>query len=235
MKVLDIELKNREEKDPFFIPAVIYGFNIQGSIPCRVNRKEFVRLVKTNGRNIILNCKLDDGKVFPALIKDIQKDVINLEPIHVDFLAISLDKEIEITIPVHSSGDSIGVKMGGIFDQVTFKLQVKGKPKFLPEEINVDITACDIGTVIHASDLPLDKGIHLISAQDMTIMSILAPHIEVVAEPTEGVASSTATLAPGTTAPTATPVMTPVAATVAPAKPTAKFPAKKSSKKSNKK
>jgi len=225
MKVLDIELKNREEKDPYFIPAVLYGYNVKESVPCRLNRKEFVNLIKTNGRNIILNCKLDDGKMYPALIKEIQKDVISLEPIHVDFISISLEKEIEITIPVHTSGDAIGVKMGGIFDQVTFKVHVKGKPQNLPEEIDIDITACDIGTVIHASDLPLDKNIHLVSAAGMTIMSILAPHIEIVAEPLPGTASPTTTALPG--APAAAPAITAATPTV---KAPPKFPAKRGGK-----
>lgn len=185
MKVLDIELKNRQKKDPYMIPAVLYGYNIKSSISCEVNRKEFIRLVKPNGRNIILNCILDDGSKYNALIKEIQKDVMTLDPIHIDFLAISLEEDIEITIPIHTKGESIGEKMGGILEQVTFKITIKGKPQALPEDITIDLTNYDIGTHIHASDLPLNKDVTLISALDATILSIVAPHVEIVAPPEE--------------------------------------------------
>jgi len=201
MKVLDIELKNRKKKDPYMIPAVIYGYNIKSSIPCEVNRKELVRLVKPNGRNIILNCLLDDGSKHNALIKEIQKDVISLEPIHIDLLAISMEKDIEITIPVHTKGESIGEKMGGILEQVTFKITIKGKPKALPENITIDLSDYDIGTHIHASDLSLEKDVTLISAHDATILSIAAPHVEEVAPPAE----TTAPPAPTSEAPATTP------------------------------
>ena len=181
MKTLDIELKNRQMKDPYQIPAVIYGHNITGSIPCQVNRKDFIRLVKPNGRNIILNCLLDDGTKHSALIKEIQKDVLTLDPIHIDFLAISLDKDIEITIPVHAKGESLGEKMGGKVEQVTFKVTVTGKPQLLPENITIDMTDYDIGTHLHASDISLEKGVSLVSALDAAIISIVAPHIEMVA------------------------------------------------------
>lgn len=180
MKILDIDLKNRQKKDPYQIPAVIYGHNIQGSLPCELNKKEFVRLVKPNGRNIILKCNMEDGSKHHALIKEIQKDVLTLEPIHVDFLAVSLDKEIEITIPIHTTGESIGEKMGGILEQVTFKITIKGKPDILPENITLDLTNYDIGTHLHAKDLMLEKGVTLISAIDAAILSITAPHVEMV-------------------------------------------------------
>jgi large subunit ribosomal protein L25 len=203
MKILDIDLKNRQKKDPYQIPAVIYGHNIQGSIPCELNKKEFVRLVKPNGRNIILKCNLEDGTSHHALIKEIQKDVLTLEPIHVDFLAVSLDKEIEITIPIHTSGESIGEKMGGILEQVTFKITIKGKPDILPENVTIDLTNYDIGTHLHASDLPLEKGVSLISAIDAAIISIVAPHVEIVAAP-EATATTTPAAAPGAPATTET-------------------------------
>jgi len=211
MKVLDIELKNRTQKDPAQILAVVYGHNIKSSIPCQLNRKEFIRLVKPNGRNIILNCIMEDGSKHSALIKEIQKDVITLDPIHVDLLAVSLEKDIEITIPIHTKGESIGEKMGGILEQVTFKITIKGKPQLLPENITIDLTPYDIGTHLHASDLPLEKGVTLVSAIDAAILSIVAPHIEMVETP-EATAAATGPA---------------VTIASAPAKAEPKFPSKK--------
>ncbi len=182
MKTFDIMLKKREAKDPDMLLAVLYGHGIQESYPCMTHKKDFIKLAKTYGRNIILNCKLDDNRVFPALIKDIQKDVVSLDPIHLDLLAISLDEEIAMKIKVQLEGECIGVKNGGILQQSTFQVEIKGKPAILPDHIIIDTSDMDIGTHMKAGDLPLEKGVSLVTSELDSIFMISAPKVEMVGE-----------------------------------------------------
>ncbi len=194
MKTFDIALKNRGAKDPEMLLAVLYGHGIEGSIPCMVHKKYFIKLAKTNGRNIILNCQMDD-KTYPSLIKDIQKDVITLEPIHLDLIAVSLDQEITMSVKVNLEGDCIGIKNGGVLQQSTFHIDIKGKPIDLPESITIDTSLMDIGTHIKASDLPLEENISLITPEYESILTIQEPKIEMIAEeetPAEGEGSADA-------------------------------------------
>lgn len=179
MKVVDIELKNREKrKDNEYIPAIIYGKGIEKSYPCMVNRKEFIHIVKSNSRNIILNCKLANGSVFPSLIKDIQKNVIDFEPIHIDFFTISLDEKIQMSIPIYPVGEAKGIKAGGILEQVTFRLDVKGKPIEIPDKLNVDVSNLEIGDSIHTNEIELNKEIELITPIDTPIFTVVTPKVE---------------------------------------------------------
>jgi len=182
MKIVDMELKNREtRKDNENIPAILYGKGIEKSYPCMVNRKEFIRIIKSNTRNVIINCKLDDGRVFPALIKDIQKDVINFDPIHIDFYAISLSESIKMSVPIYPIGEAKGVKVGGILEQVTFRLDLKAKPADIPDKLNVDISNLEIGNSIHTGNIKLGEGIELITPIDTPIFTVIAPKVEEVA------------------------------------------------------
>lgn len=182
MKTFDIMLKKREAKDPEMLLAVLYGHGIEGSLPCMTHKKDFIKLAKSHGRNIILNCILEDKKTIPALIKDIQKDVMTLEPIHLDLLAVSLDQEITIKSKVSLSGESIGVKNGGNLQQSTFQVELKGKPLSLPETLVIDISSMDMGTQLKAGDLHLGEGVSLVTSEHDTILSIQAPRVEMVGE-----------------------------------------------------
>jgi large subunit ribosomal protein L25 len=206
MKTFDIMLKKRGAKDPDMLLAVLYGHGIEDSLPCMTHKKDFIRLAKSNGRNIILNCILEDNKTIPALIKDVQKDVMTLDPIHLDLLAVSLDHEITIKSKVNLSGESIGVKNGGNLQQSTFQIEVKGKPLALPEAITIDISAMDMGTQLKAGDLELGDGVSLVTSEHDTILTIQAPRVEMVGEtetPPAGEAplSDTASKAPTKAAP----------------------------------
>ena len=52
MKIFEFDIKNRNPQDPYLIPAVIYGHQVKESISCAINKRDFVKLVKTNTRNI---------------------------------------------------------------------------------------------------------------------------------------------------------------------------------------
>jgi len=193
MKVIDIELKNREKrKNDEYIPTILYGKGIKESYPCMVNKKEFIHIVKSNTRNVIFNCKLEDGRAFPSLVKDIQKDVISFEPIHIDFFTISLEEKIQMNIPIYATGEANGVKAGGILEQVTFRLALKGKPTEIPDRLNVDVSDLEIGNSIHAGEIAIQESIELVTPVDTTIFTVVTPKVEEVAPtPTEEVVPAT--------------------------------------------
>jgi len=199
MKIVDIELMKREKTDNSYIPAVIYGKGINESYSCMVNKKEFSSIVKVNTRNIILNCKILDGKEYPSLIKEVQKDVISFEPIHVDFFTISLKENIKMNIPVVPIGEPKGVESGGIYEQITFSVDINGKPTSIPEKIEIDITDLEIGNSIHLSEIKFSKDIEILTPIETTLFTVLTPRVEEVAAPVPGAAAVTPATATTTT------------------------------------
>ena len=192
MNIYEFEIKNRDPQDSYLIPAIIYGHQIKESIACAINKRDFVKLVKTNSRNIIIRCKLENGQAFSALIQEVQKNILTLEPIHVDFFSIDLQRPITITIPIHLQGQSVGVKNSGILVHHIHELTLTGKPEILPSSLNLDIQSLDIGQHLSLKDLPLSSEVKSTLNKDLPIVSIQAPHIESAPESTEAPAEAAA-------------------------------------------
>ena len=173
MEVIEFGLKERDKMNPYLVPAIIYGKGME-NISIALDRKEFKQLIKNNGRNIVLNCTLPDGKKITTVIKEIQKDVVTFEPYHVDFMALSTDQEITITVPVRlqNKEQCAGVKNGGRLQFVLFKVKISGKPEHLPREINLDVTNLDIGNVLYTRDLILNEGVTMISPYNLKVAGI---------------------------------------------------------------
>lgn len=202
MNIVDFEIKNRNQQDAYLIPAVIYGYQVEKNVSCSINKRDFVKMVKANTRNVIVKCQLDNGKSFPTLIKEIQKNILTLEPTHVDFFAIDMNKPITITIPIHLQGQSIGVKNSGILVHHIHELTLTGKPADLPSSVDLDIHALDIGQHLSLKDLSLSQNVTCSLNMEQPVVSIQAPHIETAPEtPAEEETPKES----GEAAPTATP------------------------------
>lgn len=166
------------------LPAVIY-FN-GDSTPIKLHRKPLVKLMASGaGEHALITLEIDNEKGEKkdhwALIKDYQLDPMRNELLHVDFMEISLDKKIKITVPIIITKEPIGVKNGGILQQQLRDVEVECLPTQIPDGIEVDASAIDIGHSLHVSDLTVKEGIRISSDLHDVILSITAPAVEEVA------------------------------------------------------
>ncbi|WP_211747484.1 50S ribosomal protein L25 [Paenibacillus sp. Marseille-Q4541] len=150
------------------VPGVVYGPSFD-SVAVHVDEKDVTRVART-GRSELFELQLKDGKKVPVLIKDMQKKNDHL--IHVDFIQISKNKSIQVTIPIDFQGTAKGTKTGGVLQTQETEVVVEGLPNDLPASIEVDISGLDIGDKLSASDLKLPKGVTLVSSEEMLIASV---------------------------------------------------------------
>ena len=91
-----------------------------------------------------------------------------------------------MSVPIYPIGEAKGVKVGGILEQVTFKIDLKAKPADIPDKLNVDISNLEIGDSIHVGDIGLSEEIELMTPLDTPVFTIVSPKAEeVVPTPTE--------------------------------------------------
>ena len=96
------------------IPAVYYAHD-QKAVPLSVNAHKLSRLLHQEVN--ILNIVFPDGKTKKSIIRDLQKDPVTDQLLHIDFLGIKLDEKIKMTIPIILAGTPVGVKLeGGILE-----------------------------------------------------------------------------------------------------------------------
>src|ERR1700743_1182231 len=126
------------------VPGVIYGGANEVNFSAPLT--SFKTLVYTPDFQLA-EIKVD-GKAYRCILKDLQFDKVTDELIHADFLELVEDKKIVATIPLKFTGSAKGVKDGGKLITKMKALKVKTLPKYLKENIEVDLTELEaIGNV----------------------------------------------------------------------------------------
>ena len=110
--------------------------------------------------------------------------------VHVDFLRVDLNEEVEVTVPLVLIGKAVGTTNGGNLHQSMHRVPIAAKPAAIPTKLEVDVTPLDIGDALHVSDLKLGEGVRVLLDAREAIASVVAPKAEKVEEaaaaPVEG-------------------------------------------------
>jgi large subunit ribosomal protein L25 len=135
------------------VPAVIYGGakEINFAAPATA----FKNIVYTPQFMVVL-AKID-GKDYRCVLKDLQFDKVSDELIHVDFLELVEDKKVIVSLPLKFTGAPVGVKAGGKLVTKIKSLKVKLLPKYLRENIELDITNLELNENIRVQDVKTDN------------------------------------------------------------------------------
>ena len=135
------------------VPCVMYGKGEQ----------KIFALPLTQFDRIIFNpapCFVDiniDGTTYRAMLKDIEYHPVTDIVYHADFYELSDDKEVVMSIPVHTTGTSKGVMKGGKLAYKQKRLNVKALPANMPSEILIDITNLDVAQRVKVQDIACEN------------------------------------------------------------------------------
>lgn len=167
------------------IPGVLYGEKKE-NLPLSVDAHDLrVALSTPSGRNVIIQVLMDGAESARAVVRDMERDPISRDILHVDLQRIAENKPVTMNIPVIVSGVSPAVKEGrGILDHTMRQLEVKCLPKDIPEHIEVDVSELDVNGAIHVSDISVPD-VELLDNPERPVVEILRPTI--FEEPTEPV------------------------------------------------
>ncbi len=154
------------------VPCVLYGG--KENVHFSSHENNFTKLIYTPDAHLV---KLNiEGKVFEAVLKEIQYHPVSDKIIHIDFTEVSENKPIIIGIPIKVSGDSAGVKAGGKLRIRRRSLLVKGNAGDIPEFLPVDITELKIHQSVKVGDLSFDK-IELIDPAKSMVLTIATSRV----------------------------------------------------------
>ncbi|MBT5845327.1 MAG: 50S ribosomal protein L25, partial [Verrucomicrobiales bacterium] len=141
------------------MPAVIYGSG-EGAEQLEVDKKSFQRMMESTSATAVLVDLNLDGNSRLALIQEVQHHPLSRQPLHVDFREVRKDQQVQVTVPVVTVGEAVGVKVGGgNLEHVMRQVHVSGTPAELPEMIEVDISELEIGSTLHVSDIVRPAGV----------------------------------------------------------------------------
>jgi len=155
------------------VPAVIYGES--GSRLLTVGEIELRDLLKkTQGSTALLELG-EDGveEAHYAILKDIQRDTISGNFLHVDLQEIVRGKPMTADVALHLVGDCAGVKLGGVLDQQVHEVTVRCRPRYLPEFVEADVSALAVGERLHVSDIKTTEEVEVLSDASLVVASVV--------------------------------------------------------------
>jgi large subunit ribosomal protein L25 len=117
-----------------------------------------------------------DGKEVPALMREMQNDVLAGTPIHVDFSEVSLTEQVRVTVPVYLVGEAVGVKLGGgVLEQVLRSVDVACLPTDIVEKFEVDVSNLGLDQTLFVKDLKLGDKYSLVTRGELAVAVVKAP------------------------------------------------------------
>jgi large subunit ribosomal protein L25 len=167
------------------IPAVLYGMGRE-AMAIEVARHDFEQFMHHHSAGSTLVEIQIEGEKKPvnAMIREMQLGVLKGEIMHVDFMAVSLDIAIHAVVTLRFVNDAAGVKAGGVLTIDKHEINIEAKPAEIPETLELDVSALEIGDSLHVSDVVAPAGVTILDDADLIIASVIPPTVE--AEPVEG-------------------------------------------------
>ena len=175
------------------IPAVVYGGSEKQGTPLSVDPKALLRILHSDsGVNTLISLNLPGAATTKVLVKEYQLHPVRQDLLHVDFYRVAMDKVLQVTVPVHLTGEAKGVKQqAGILEFIKREIEVECLPGDIPEAITVDITELMLHDGVRVRDLATGGKWKAVSEADMLLVHLVAPKAE--AEPAAADAAATPT------------------------------------------
>jgi len=173
------------------VPAILYGSGTAQAL--ELNGREIAEALHGSSSESVLvdlTVEVEGGATTKkmALIREVQHDPLRDTIEHVDFHQVEENKKLRVDVPVHEIGEAVGVRTGGgILDHALRALRIECLPRDLPERIDVDVSALEVGQAIHVGEVKLPAGVVVLNAKELPVFMVLLPTVEEEVKPgTEG-------------------------------------------------
>ncbi len=165
------------------IPAVVYG--LHDPISIQLETIQASKLVQQlHGAERLVSLRIagggdGNGDERQVLMKEVQTTPTGNRLVHIDFQEIDTARKVHVTVEVRPLGTAEGVRLGGILQAVKHDIAIECLPTAIPEFIEVEVAALQIGDSLHVSDIVFPDGIAPVTEAEETIIVISAPRVEV--------------------------------------------------------
>lgn len=158
------------------IPGSVMRMNKGGTMLVKFDAHDFMMAMRGHTSKQVLAMLDMNGSTVPALMREMQNDVIAGTPIHVDFSEVALDQKVRVTIPVYLTGEAVGVKIGGgVLEQVLRNVVVDCLPTALVEKFTVDVSKLGLDQTLFARDLNLGADFTLVTRGELAVATVKNP------------------------------------------------------------
>ena len=163
------------------VPAILYGDDKTPAM-LSVPHKDLMKCLDSEAFYSSVITLDVDGQPHRVLLRDLQRHPSAPRILHVDFQRVSGTRKIHMRVPLHFINEEscVGVKQqGGAISHNMNELEVSCLAADLPEFIEVDLAAVEVGQIVHISDLKLPKGVESVALShgadhDLSVVAVNA-------------------------------------------------------------
>ncbi len=164
----------REARRQGKVPGVLYGGDL-APVAISLRKNEVIKAINTGQFLASTATLIHDGKKQLVIPQDIQVHPVTDEPVHVDLYRVNAKQTIAVEVAVHFKGEEVcpGIKRGGTLNVVRHAVELLVPAGNIPEYLEADVSALEIGDNIKISDITLPSDAEpTITDRDFTIATI---------------------------------------------------------------
>lgn len=166
------------------VPVTVYGGDGE-SVAAVAPLSELAAILRSEaGHNSIFTIDIEGVGPSEVMFQDRQIDPVRGRLVHADLRRLVRGQKMEFTVPVHLTGEPIGVREeDGVLEQVLRELEIRCDPRNIPDSIDLDVSNLGVHDVLHVSDIPHDDNIEMLAAPETVIATVSVVREEVVEAP----------------------------------------------------
>jgi large subunit ribosomal protein L25 len=155
------------------VPLTIYGGEGE-SVSASASLAELAAILRTeSGHNTIFTLDIDGEGGHDVMFLDRQIDPVRGRLVHADLRRLVRGQKIEVAVPLHLTGEPIGVtEGGGVLEQMVREIQIRVRPRDIPDAIDLDVSNLGVHDVLHVSDLQVAENIEILNEPEMVLATV---------------------------------------------------------------
>jgi large subunit ribosomal protein L25 len=174
------------------IPAVVYGRG-EETRPLSVDAHDFEMLTKHHSLDTtIIELSIEGagrkGGRLRTLIAEVQNHPYKPQVLHVDFQQIHAGERVTVQVPIRLHGTPAGVRAGGVLQHVLHDVELECAVEEIPESLDVDVSALEIGDSVHVSELAIPENVEILIDAERTVCTVAPPTVLEIPEEEEAAA-----------------------------------------------
>lgn len=166
------------------VPLTVYGGDGE-TLSAAAPLAELAAILRTEtGHNTIFTLDVEGVGASEVMFQDRQIHPVKGRLIHGDLKRLVLGQKIEVTVPVHLTGEPTGVREEeGVLEQLLREIDIRCSPRDIPDALNVDVSHLGVHDVLHVSDIPVDEKIEILEGPETVVATVGIVKEEEIAAP----------------------------------------------------
>lgn len=155
------------------VPITVYGGGAE-TVAAVAQLSDLAAILRSEaGRNTIFTIEVEGLGESEVMFHDRQIDPVRGRLIHADLTRLVKGQKIEVTVPLHLTGEPIGVKeKQGVLEQIIREIEIRCQPRDIPDTLDVDVSHLDVHDTLHVSDIKVSEGIEILNDPELVLATV---------------------------------------------------------------